>query len=888
MSVTVPSGSSATTLWLQANNLSYDDKASVRVNNSAWINLNNTTCDVAEPGKSYGGIGGGHNTLKLKIALPANTVQDGTNQISFRFNNSDGVTIGYRVIRLNFLNADGTRLMPASSFNDDNPASWQAPRPGAADVAAGEQLWRTASLNESYLPNARVLQAKCTDCHAQDGRDLKYFNYSNKSIVERAKYHGLSVQQAEQIASYIRTLTAPAPATARPWNPPYQPGPGQDSRPLVEWSAGAGIDAVLDSDSETLPYLFPNGVTLASVATTSTLNIREIPVAVQFLDWKHWLPIIHPKDAWGADFTNSKLNKMYNGQGNANTDVNLRQRIANATQEYKLGGIYAPGMQTDMANWQHERNVWLESRVQNVSWDRERAIKVSSTALWQTVKFWELMQEFDLEGLGPALYGNRSEARTWPGLVRHVFETSPQRLNIPHGRDDLAHNNKAVNNVYASNAWYHTQMVLSSGNRSANGFYPVDWGYLYGLIKDLNFASNGATELSRLLMITIKAAQQADNGLGPDRAFDGWNLARNYSPSFLVELFQEPAWQQVTPGMKKEILENFLRSWFTKSRSYPVSQYTRSTDPFDVPPANYIPVNPPPGGGNAADRVWVMIPEMRRAGVDCELLNEIADWAQQMWPNANWASLKVASCPVAGLRNPENPAHTLPGMEYSYYEGDFTALPDFSSMTPTRTGNTLVVNTVPGPNQRASDYALRFQGFIEVPVDGWYQFMITSDDGSQLFIGSQLVVDNDGRHGIEVRSGSIALKAGKHAFTVTYFDAGGDKRLSMRYSGPNFSRRDLPASILSRIDPSAPLAAKGASAMEVALYPNPTRSELNLKVPSLHASYRVLDQLGRSVLEGAAPAGTAVLNVQALPAGLYHLEITTPAGRVVRKFVKQN
>ena len=36
------------------------------------------------------------------------------------------------------------------------------------------------------------IQATCADCHAVDGRDLKYFNYSNRSIIERSKFHNLT------------------------------------------------------------------------------------------------------------------------------------------------------------------------------------------------------------------------------------------------------------------------------------------------------------------------------------------------------------------------------------------------------------------------------------------------------------------------------------------------------------------------------------------------------------------------------------------------------------------------------------------------------------------------------------------------------------------------
>ena len=59
-----------------------------------------------------------------------------------------------------------------------------------------------------------------------------------------------------------------------------------------------------------------------------------------------------------------------------------------------------------------------------------------------------------------------------------------------------------------------------------------------------------------------------------------------------------------------------------------------------------------------------------------------------------------------------------------------------------------------------------------MPQEGTYSFSTNSDDGSILKIGSTLVVNNDGIHGIVEQSGSIALKAGKHAFTVGYIQGG--------------------------------------------------------------------------------------------------------------------
>jgi hypothetical protein len=49
---------SVRSLWLQINGLGYADQAGVQVNTSAWIPLNNSTVTNAEPGRSFGGIGG--------------------------------------------------------------------------------------------------------------------------------------------------------------------------------------------------------------------------------------------------------------------------------------------------------------------------------------------------------------------------------------------------------------------------------------------------------------------------------------------------------------------------------------------------------------------------------------------------------------------------------------------------------------------------------------------------------------------------------------------------------------------------------------------------------------------------------------------------------------
>src|SRR5581483_8174657 len=94
-------------LWMQVHNLAYADMMSVQVNAGPWLPLNNRTVAVAEPGHSFGGIGGGVATLKVTFPLPEYTVVDGANTIRFRFNRTDGLASGFRVLAFNLRDASG-------------------------------------------------------------------------------------------------------------------------------------------------------------------------------------------------------------------------------------------------------------------------------------------------------------------------------------------------------------------------------------------------------------------------------------------------------------------------------------------------------------------------------------------------------------------------------------------------------------------------------------------------------------------------------------------------------------------------------------------------------------------------------------------------------------
>ena len=145
-----------------------------------------------------------------------------------------------------------------------------------------------------------------------------------------------------------------------------------------------------------------------------------------------------------------------------------------------------------------------------------------------------------------------------------------------------------------------------------------------------------------------------------------------------------------------------------------------------------------------------------------------------------------------------NPGNTVNGIDYKYFEGNsYSTIPDFNSITPVKTGNS--ENFDIALANRDEVFAFNFSGYIDVPTDGQYTFYTSSDDGSNLYIDGVLVVNNDGQHSLQERSGKIGLRAGKHAISVGFFQQSVGKSLAVSYEGPNISKQVIPSSALYTI-----------------------------------------------------------------------------------------
>jgi hypothetical protein len=149
------------------------------------------------------------------------------------------------------------------------------------------------------------------------------------------------------------------------------------------------------------------------------------------------------------------------------------------------------------------------------------------------------------------------------------------------------------------------------------------------------------------------------------------------------------------------------------------------------------------------------------------------------------------------LRTPENPAGLEKGLVYEYFEfdDDQERIPDVEALKKVDSGVADRIDL--SKKKRDVKFAFRFSGFIEVPKEGTYTLFSTSDDGSKILVGKEEVVWADGSHGAIELSGDVALKAGKHAITILYYQNGDEAVLDVSWEGPGFKKQKLgPESLL--------------------------------------------------------------------------------------------
>lgn len=647
---------------------SYADKMAISINGGPYTQIDNSTVTPQFPEDHYGGIGGAEPTERFTMPVIAGQLTDGTNTISFKFTHTDGISIGFRILAFNFVRSDGSLVLASTDFVQDNPDTWLPPLDNSTDIAAGKNLWYTAPLSDLY---GKPIHAHCTSCHVSDGTDLKYYNYSNYAIEARSVAHGLSQLQGEQIASYIRSLDLGLPSgvtqadLGRPWNPPFQPGPGLDAKPQIEWPAGAGLDWVLDSDIDTLSYMFPDGLTASDAASIvsadSMFNQREIPIAMQLPDWNHWLPIIHPLDSTTAvysgdiytAFSNSLFERGYEhmdadfSQG-GNGDALIQQTHDNLI-DVTNGSSPCPG------GIESEFNLWFPYYLLSVSSDDsfyitatkdDPSLDMMSSRQLYLVRQWELHVKHGLFDRAHDAYplnnGRAFMYNDWLafGVSPHVSMSG--QLVYPF--------DTPVKEQYWASAWYELQRVINTGNKAAHPGGPIDWNYQTPQLVDLTLKS-GVNHGAMLALDEFSALQQAAS---PPWAWEACNGSVSFlyvpknsmppwfvfehgldceGPDWLWE-FDTTTWNELetlalNSFMNKMEQRSNWANWPRYQSIMPDSSFVPSLNTTNTDKCSSSDVSVPLNA-------YQSLQYFQQNGVDPTTIQRFSDWGSALWPLADW------------------------------------------------------------------------------------------------------------------------------------------------------------------------------------------------------------------------------------------------------------
>jgi len=117
------------------------------------------------------------------------------------------------------------------------------------------------------------------------------------------------------------------------------------------------------------------------------------------------------------------------------------------------------------------------------------------------------------------------------------------------------------------------------------------------------------------------------------------------------------------------------------------------------------------------------------------------------------------------------------GLEYKYFEGDWSEMPDFGKLEAKINGvaKDFIVTDLA---KRPDNWGLTYTGYIKIETNNFYLFRIKADDACRLYIGGKRIVDDK----ILIKGetmGAIALKKGFHPVRIEYLEKQGDARLRL-------------------------------------------------------------------------------------------------------------
>jgi len=146
----------------------------------------------------------------------------------------------------------------------------------------------------------------------------------------------------------------------------------------------------------------------------------------------------------------------------------------------------------------------------------------------------------------------------------------------------------------------------------------------------------------------------------------------------------------------------------------------------------------------------------------------------------------------------ETPVNINHGLKCNLYEGLFDTIPSFfdQKISKTEYPVTFII-----PSTTATDFGLKFSGFIDVPTKDTYTFLLNTDLSARLYIGSNLIVESGKETGQQ--SGTIKLMPGKHTIKLEYISKEPDASLlDVQITSSSLVLNPIPSSMLFKYNES--------------------------------------------------------------------------------------
>jgi beta-glucosidase len=227
----------------------------------------------------------------------------------------------------------------------------------------------------------------------------------------------------------------------------------------------------------------------------------------------------------------------------------------------------------------------------------------------------------------------------------------------------------------------------------------------------------------------------------------------------------------------------------------------------------------------------------KRFGKDIEII-----YIQGEVPN------RFTDIPSSVLSNRKEPGKT--GLYTEYFNNiDLAGAPSYTAVEPDLSNTWW--NLSPAPGVQVDNFSIRWSGYITAPTTGIYEFSLSSDDYSRLYINNTLIIDNwTSEKGRRNKSGSIQLIGDQPtAICLEYAELDENASVSLRWRS---------AGVIDDADYYRRMAQRAATADAVIVVSGETNQEVGEGKDRQNLNMHDAD---KKMLEAASKSGKPVISV---------------------------